>query len=275
VTIEYFIVSLRIGNVEHFFPLKASMNFLCTGILFTVLLQAAAWPEDKTTVESFSGSIQRKMTYQAKTISVSGHVHFDAVHERTLYDYDNPFHYRFILSDTSLFGLDKKNKSGYALRGSGETLLSDPVVRSVNILGPFFSYAFSFNFEKQKILASLDTCILYKVGHNTTNDIVAMHRIFDMPVIIESFDKNDRMIYQLTVSYDYVRNCKPMPRRFVVGTLCDNVFTTDTIVVTHDTYNTGIREKAFSVDRKFAIREIVSGAADSNFPFVLKARSSK
>ncbi len=227
------------------------MNRVTTVVLF-LLIQTVAFPQDKAGIESFACSIQRRMSCKEQCSSADGRIFVDRVHKRICYDYDTPFHYRFILSDTDFYGLDKKKKTGYVAQGT----VSMPLARSVDVLEPFFTYAFGFNFGKQKVLASKDSCILYEVRYKDIRDIVAVHRDWNMPVIIESFGPNENLLMQMKITYDKVMDEKYVPRRIVIRKLCDTLLIIDTVILSRCTYNKPVRNDVFSIDPGYAVRRL-------------------
>ena len=76
---------------------------------------AAEGPKKAIGLVSFECGIVRKNSYSGVLKTVKGHFYYDKTLGIAAYEYDAPFHYRFLIYDTIIYGIDTKNIRGYAI----------------------------------------------------------------------------------------------------------------------------------------------------------------
>lgn len=126
------------------------------------------------------------------TQQVHGHFYADLTTNSACYDYDEPFHYKFILTDSLLYGIDKKKNCGYVVMIKSATKTETELIRSIHLFAPYLRCLQN----TRTVKASLDTLIYYEITGTFGFDMLVAQRKTGLFQLIESFDLFGTMYQQ-------------------------------------------------------------------------------
>jgi hypothetical protein len=202
-------------------------------------------------VSSIECSFVRSYQCFGATQRVHGHFYADLTANRVCYDYEEPFHYRFIITDSLLYGIDKKKNYGYAVLVKNATKKEAELIRSIHLFAPYLRCLQN----ERTVKASLDTLIYYEISGTLGFDMLVAQRETGFFQCIESFDLFGAM-YQQTKCVFKSNNSEQ-----VFPVLCsirkkqgDKIDTTD-LVVSNTRKNTRLKQDIFSIPQTCRIAD--------------------
>jgi hypothetical protein len=198
---------------------------------------------------SFECSFVRKQWFSGQCRIAQGRFFFDSRNKSACYDYSGPFRYRFIVNDTAVFGIDKKNNRGYVLTRSADPLQYDELYLSVHLFGQFLRTVIQIADQgADSVRGSVDSCVYFKKKTGSGSDIVAVSRVTGLPSLIESFDENGKLFEQSRMAYGADRkNCPALPSRLIVRKRSGDVVTSDTLAISAGKVTTTITPDMFGL----------------------------
>jgi hypothetical protein len=198
---------------------------------------------------SFECSFVRKQWFSGQCRIAQGRFFFDGRSKSACYDYSGPFRYRFIVNDTAVFGIDKKNNRGYVLTRSADSLQYDDLYLSVHLFGQFLrTMTQTADQGADSVRGSVDSCVYFKKKTGSGSDIVAVSRETGLPSLIESFDANGTLFEQSRMAYGTSRkDCPVLPSRLIVRRRSGDVVTSDTLAISAGKATTTITPDMFGL----------------------------
>jgi hypothetical protein len=205
-------------------------------ILMTFLLVAApsaATRADAAGIASFECSFVRTQWFQGQCRVTKGLFLFDSARASACYDYSGAFRYRFIVSDTGIMGIDKKNNVGYSLSRESDPQEFEDLVCSIHQLGQFLrSVAATAGDDTSIVRGSVDSCIYVERKTNRGSDIIASSRETGLPVLIESLDWTGAMVEQSRMVWGRrLKTGAVMPSRVIVRRKWEGAVFVDTLTL--------------------------------------------
>jgi hypothetical protein len=230
---------------------KRILIMLTAGFIATPGSRAAAAADTlqcNPTMSSFECSFVRRQWFQGQSRNAQGRFYFDGQSRRACYDYGGALRYRFIVNDTAVFGIDKKNNAGYALARSDDSAQYDELCSSVHLFGQFLrSVTEAADRASDSVRASVDSCVYLTKKTGNGCDILAISRETGLPILVESFDENGAMVEQSRMTYGTKKNSPALPTRVIVRMKRGNVLTTDTLIIS------SVRTTAAAAPEPFAV----------------------
>jgi hypothetical protein len=198
---------------------------------------------------SFECSFVRKQWFQGQCRVAKGRFFFDCQSKSACYDYSGPYRYRFIVNDTAVFGIDKKNNRGYVLTRSADPLQYDNLYFSVHLFGQFLrTMTQAADQVTDSVRGSVDSCVYVTKKTGSGSDIIALTRETGLPSLIESFDTNGTLFEQSRMAYGTGRKNHPViPSRLVVRKRSGDVVTTDTLAISWGKVNEAVTPDMFNL----------------------------
>lgn len=194
---------------------------------------------------SLECSFVRTQWFNGQRKVTKGQFFFDGQSGNASYDYSGPFHYRFIINDTSVVGIDKKNNRGYALKRSGDRGRYDELYFSLHLLGQFIRGADAACGRTDCVVrGSVDSCVYFETKTDRGSDIIATARETGRPLLIESFDGSGSLFEQSRIGYD---NRKGLPSLLVVRKRWGDLVTVDSLILSSVKTNMAVAPERFAV----------------------------
>jgi len=185
-------------------------------------------------------SFMRTSTCSGAGQSTKGKFFCDKQTGALCYDYDDPFHYRFIITDTSLFGIDKKTNTGYVASRRISIVNYSSLFRSLHIFDTYLR-----NIAQQGTLrASIGDDAYYEIKTGNGSEVVVRNRVSRAPALIECFDASGSMFEQVKLLYDIN---KPKLRAMVVRRRAGALVTTDSVTINSLSFDKQSPKKMFEV----------------------------
>ena len=240
------------ARVKNIFFLLSVLPWVSPAQDFVIL------PQRISTVEC---SFIRKNTYNGFSKMVRGRFYFDAGAKKAVYDYSGPFNFRFIISDTVLYGIDTKKNRGYALyRGTGPAACDDPY-GSIHF---FDSYLRCVNTDSasRMLLGSIGLVLYFERNNTQGSDVFEQDRDYGALNCIESFNAQGEMSEQTKMRYNAQKQLYDFPIRIMKRKKCNGMITADTILISGATVNRAIGPEAFALPagcRLYEVRDATRG----------------
>jgi len=209
-------------------------------------------PERITTVEC---SFVRKNTYNGFSKVVRGRFCFDARQKKAVYEYNGPFYFRFIVTDTVLYGIDTKRNRGYALyRAPGPAACDDPYF-SVHI---FDSYLRCVNADSASrlLLGSIGLELYFERNNMPYSDVFEQDRDYGALTCIESFNERGELVEQAKMRYNAKKQLYDFPIRIMKRQRCNGMITADTVLISGATVNRAVPPGAFVLPAGCRLNEV-------------------
>ena len=221
-------------------------------ILMTFLLVAApsaATRADATGIVSFECSFVRTQWFHGQCRVTKGQFSFDSAHASACYDYSGAFRYRFIVSDTAIVGIDKKNNVGYSLSRKSDPQEYEDLVCSIHLLGQFLrNVAAAAGDETGIVRGSVDSCVYVERRTAHGSDVIARSRETGLPLLIEALDETGAMVEQSRMVYGSRHDARAsMPSLVIVRRKWAGVILVDTLTLSAARTNRESAPDAFAV----------------------------
>jgi hypothetical protein len=218
---------------------------------------------------SFECSFVRKQWFSGQCRIAQGRFFFDGRSKSACYDYSGPFRYRFIVNDTAVFGIDKKNNRGYVLARSADPQQYDELYLSVHLFGQFLrTMTQTADQAADSVRGSVDSCVYFTKKTGSGSDIVAVSRETGQPLLIESFDANGTLCEQSRMAYGASRkNCPVLPSRLIVRRRSGEVVTSDTLAISAGKVTTTIMPDMFGLPHECRLGAF-RGSQPRTTPFI-------
>jgi hypothetical protein len=246
-----FIVSSNETAVKRDTMIARILIMVMAGLLAIPLNGMCGTPDTgqcRDSLTSCECSFVRKQWFQGQSRIAKGRFFFDCRSRSACYDYSSPFHYRFIVNDTAVFGIDKKNNRGYALLRSADPQQYDEVYLSVHLFGQFLrSITDTADQAADSVRGSVDSTVYLEKKTGSGCDMIAMTRETGRAALIESFDENGVLIEQSRMAYDKRNDRTALPSRLIVKKRSGDVVTLDTLAVSGGRINTTVMPQRFTV----------------------------
>jgi hypothetical protein len=200
-------------------------------------------------IASFECSFVRTQWFQGQSRVTKGHFLFDSARRCACYDYSGPFRYRFIVNDTAIVGIDKKNNVGYTLSRAADPQQYDDLFGSVHLFGQFIgSIATPAGDDMGIVRGSVDSCVYVERKTDHGSDVIASARETGLPLLIESLDETGAMVEQSRMVYGRRHNTgAAMPSQVIVRRKWAGVILVDTLTLSAVRTNTESAADAFAV----------------------------
>jgi hypothetical protein len=206
---------------------------------------AADTPSSGGRMTSLECSFVRTQWFQGQCRVSKGHFSFDGARNSACYDYAGAFHFRFILTDTSVTDIDKKNNRGYLIARSDDPRRYDEVYFSLHLLSQFIqSVAADPGRADGAVLGSVDSCIYYEKKTGRGSDIIAMVRETGRPSLVESFDGSGSLLEQSRIGYE---GRKGQPSLLIVRKKVGVLVTVDSLTISSVKINAVVAPDRFAV----------------------------
>jgi hypothetical protein len=206
-------------------------------------------------------SFLRKNTYNGFSKVVKGRFYFDAGAKKAVYDYSGPFYFRFIISDTVLYGIDTKRNRGYALHRGTDQAACDDAYGSIHF---FDSYLRCVNADSasRTLLGSIGLALYFERTARQGSDVLEQDRDFGALNCIESFNAQGEMFEQTKMRYNAKKQLYDFPIRMMQRKKCGGMITADTILISGAAVNRALRPEAFVLPagcRLYDVRDVTRG----------------
>ena len=209
-------------------------------------------PQRISTVEC---SFIRKNTYNGFSKVVRGRFYFDAGAKKAVYEYSGPFNFRFIISDTVLYGIDTKKNIGYALyRGKGPAACDDPY-GSIHFLDSFLR-SVNADSASRTLRGSIGLALYFERDNGPGCDIIEQDRDYGALNCIESFNGQGEMFEHTKMRYNAKKQLYDFPIRIMKRKKCNGMITADTVLISGATVNRAIRPEAFALPAGCRLYEV-------------------
>jgi hypothetical protein len=232
---------------------------------FTAAIPFAVYPANDSLgcsgMTSLELSFVRKQWFQGQCRVSKGRFSYDGSTGRACYDYSGPYRYMFILCDTSIVGIDKRNNRGYALARNSAPRHYEGLYFSLDLFGQFLQSADAAkDLAAFTVRASIDSCVYYERKTVNGKEIIAIARETGRPSLVESFDENGMLIEQSRMAYNESRKAvAAVPSQVIVKKKWGDVVTVDSITCSSIRLNGTLAPERFAVPqacRLFAFGEM-------------------
>jgi outer membrane lipoprotein-sorting protein len=201
-------------------------------------------------ITSLECSFVRTQSFQGQSRVAQGRFFYDRETRSACYDYRGAYLYRFVVNDTAVFGIDKKNNRGYTLVRSDNPQRYDDLRFSIHLFGQFLrGVAETTEKAGAVVRASLDTSVYLEQETPGGRDIVAVTRETGRPTVIESFDTTGAMVEQSKMTYKKQTDGVALPVRLVVRKKSGDVVTLDILAISSGAINKPVAPESFGVPK--------------------------
>jgi hypothetical protein len=218
-------------------------------------------PERISTVEC---AFIRKNTYNGFSKVIRGRFYFDARAKKAAYDYNGEFHFRFIITDSVLYGIDTKKNSGYALYRGTDQAGSEDLYGSIHVLDSYLRCV-NADSASRTLLGSIGLALYFERINGQGSDVFEQDRDYGSLNCVETFDAQGRMYEQAKMRYNEKKQRYDFPIRIIKRKKCNGMITSDTVLISGATVNRAIRPEAFTIPAGCKLND-VRGAARGFFP---------
>jgi hypothetical protein len=229
-----------------------------------------------TGIALFQCSFVRTQWFQGQCRVTKGHFLFDAERRCACYDYNGPFRYRFIVNDTAIVGIDKKNNVGYALSRAADPQQYDNLLGSVHLFGQFLGgIAVPAGDDTGVVRGSVDSCVYVERKTDRGSDVIARSRETGLPLLIESLDETGAMVEQSRMVYGRRHGTgATMPSKVIVRRKWAGVILVDTLALSAVRTNTESAPDAFAVPHECRLGTLgdLRGRQETPFSFTGKRK---
>jgi hypothetical protein len=228
-------------------------------ILALILMQRSGSAQDfvalPNRITSVECSFIRKNTYLGFSKVARGRFCFDAAAHVAVYDYSGPFHFKFIIRDTVLYGIDKKKNTGYVLRRHRGMAISNGPYASIHIFEPYLRCV-NADSASRVLRGSVLLELFFERANGPGLDVFSQDRDFGMINCVESFDGHGEMYEQTRMRYNAKKQVFDFPIRIVKRKKCDGMVTSDTVLISGAVVNKAIRPEVFSLPAGCRLNEV-------------------
>jgi hypothetical protein len=215
-------------------------------------------PQRISTVEC---SFIRKNTYNGFSKVIRGRFYFDARAKKAAYDYSGEFHFRFIITDSVLYGIDTKKNSGYALCRGTDPAGCDELFGSIHVLDSYLRCV-NADSASRTLLGSIGLVLFFERINGQGSDVFEQDRDYGGLNCIESFNAQGQMFEQTKIRYNAKKERYDFPIRIVKRKKCSGMMTSDTVLISGATVNRPIRPEVFALPagcRLYDVRDAARG----------------
>ena len=215
-------------------------------------------PERVSMVEC---SFIRKNTYNGFSKVIRGRFYFDACAKKAAYDYSGEFHFRFIITDSVLYGIDTKKNRGFALYRGTDPAGCDELFGSIHVLDSYLRCV-NADSASRTLLGSIGLVLFFERINGQGSDVFEQDRDYGGLNCIESFNAQGQMFEQTKIRYNAKKERYDFPIRIVKRKKCSGMMTSDTVLISGATVNRPIRPEVFALPagcRLYDVRDAARG----------------
>jgi hypothetical protein len=239
--------------------MPAAITIACVLVQLTGPGPASDTTSRGEAVTSCECSLVRKNAYRGVVKAVKGHFYYDRTMGVAAYEYDAPFHYRFVVRDTVLYGIDMKKNRGYALRREVGLTKSDGLYVSIHPLSAYLRCAFA-DAASCTLRASIGPILYLERQNGNGSDMFTVERATSRICLIESFDEKGLMYEQTRPQYAGAGSGRHFPSTVIVRKLTNGMLTADTLCLSRMAINETLPPDRFAPPAACLIHETHSGA---------------
>jgi hypothetical protein len=196
-------------------------------------------------VKTLHCSMVRKQSYKGINKTASCSFFYDRHKGKFAYVYASPYEYSFWVDDSTVCGVNRNHKRGYAVKAAVDSFGFGPLFESVHICAPLFSFE-RMDTLRVSLKASINDFLYFERPVGAGREVLKVNRNKKFITLMETFDSTGSVRRQTVFEYDTAQGKTPrFPRKIITRKNTTGIIETDTLLFAKVEIDKNIKESVF------------------------------